>query len=711
MVASSQLIFYDQKKKRKFYFRFITISLIVIFLLITMYMAVSIATVSSKDLQSKTKDYYNYYYTSPTNTKKIALTFDDGPHPDTTREIMAILKKYQVPATFFFLGKNVLTNRQIAREAQEAGFEIGNHSFTHSLNIHNSERRLRWELNATNKLIEDITGKPTVLYRPPYLLNIGIDPTLNPDIEVELPLAWAAKIGYIPVGADIDSKDWQVDSPEEILANINKYVAHGHFILLHDGGDVNAKYTIPTLPTIIENLKQQGYEFATVSQILGVKKEDLTPAVIESSPTYQNYLEKSYLKFILLFKPATSAAISVLITIILILVILRVFFVLLLFALSPNKKVTSGPKWYSSVSVLVPAYNEEENIASTLRSVLKSDHPIREVIVIDDGSTDNTVQVVRRVQRKYEKKIRLIQIPNGGKANALNIGLDLARSKVIIALDADTIFTKNTVSHLVKHFINKKVGAVAGKVCVVRPLSILGAFQGIEYTIGQNIEKKSFSNINAVGIIPGPVGAWRKSEVRACGGYSNNTLVEDQDLTLAILKRGKKVIYEPEAIVYTETPHTVKSFIKQRFRWIFGTMQCFWKYKSELFRNKHPSMGWIILPNIILYNTLVPLFSPVIDIIAIMAIFSGNWIEVAVAYGLFTLFDLIYAYIGFWGEKKNRYLLLIVPFQRLYYRQILYFVIIKGIIKAIEGTAAFWHKVEKTGQAQEFYLKTIRRTT
>jgi cellulose synthase/poly-beta-1,6-N-acetylglucosamine synthase-like glycosyltransferase len=356
------------------------------------------------------------------------------------------------------------------------------------------------------------------------------------------------------------------------------------------------------------------------------------------------------------------------------------------------------------VSVIVPAYNEQENVASTIESILSNTWQKKEIIVIDDGSTDSTSSVVKEVQQRHPGLIRLFRIPNGGKANALNFGFRQATYEVVVALDGDTIFSETTIENLAHHFSNPNIGAVAGKVCVVEKERVLAIFQSLEYIIGQNIEKWAFSAINAVNVVPGPVGAWRKADVLAVGGYSVDTLVEDQDLTLSILRRGKKIVYDPDAVAYTETPPSVRDFIKQRFRWVFGTIQCFWKYRRQTFRKKN-ALSWVILPNIAIYGLVVPFFSPIIDILGISAILFGNGDKVMYAYLIFTIMDAMYASIAFRNEKRNLWMMLFLPFQRLFYRQIMYYIIIRSIVKAIEGTGALWNKVRRTGQAQKYFDK------
>ncbi|MFH1822607.1 MAG: glycosyltransferase [Patescibacteria group bacterium] len=699
MSAEKFMVFYDYKKRRKIYFRIFIISIFVSFIALTLNAAISIATTQIKD----TNYDYNYYFNNYDN-KKLALTFDDGPSPVNTLKIIKILKEHDVPATFFFIGENIFKNPQIVQSAYDAGIELGNHSFTHSWQVHKSQQRLTWELNATDKLIKNITGRSAILYRPPYLLDVGSDPIFLPYYP-EITELWALNNGFITVGADIDPGDWKAKSPDEIKNNLKNTIDNGHIILLHDGGpEMDA--TVKALPDIITEYKAKGYEFVTLASLLGLTQEEVMPIPLHTK-SLKNKLDNFYLSFIFFIAPKFFTIMWVLVAVI-------VFKLSILLGLLISIWIKNKPKSdkkneaktnLPNVSVIIPAYNEEKGIGAAIKSVLNNTHQPKEIIVIDDGSTDQTCEIVKNLQRLHGSLIKLIQVENGGKSVALNIALGYATNEIVICMDGDTIFGSQTIANLIKHFNDDEVGAVAGKVRIVRPRNLLAAFQGLEYITGQNIEKKTFNLINAVGIIPGPVGAWRKSLVLNCGGYSNHTLVEDQDLTLAILKTGKKIIYEPKAIGYTEAPATINDFIKQRFRWIFGTIQCFWKYRSSLFSKKQKNLGWIILPNIFLYNICLPLFSPLIDIIALVSIFTGSWLKIIIAYNLFTFFDVLYAGIASWQEKQDRHLLLIIPFQRLFYRQLIFFVVLRGIIKAIEGTSVFWNKIERSGELQKQYLE------
>ncbi len=208
-----------------------------------------------------------YYFNVMAFDRVVALTFDDGPDPVKTKEILDVLKKHEVPATFFFLGSKALKYPEIVRLVHQSQYEIGNHSFSHSGNVHSSEDRLNYELDLTNKIIGNITYEPTILYRPPFLLDIGSDPP--PDRNDHLvSLDWAMNAGYIPIGADIDSLDWQADSAEEIVENVLSNLENGHIILMHDGAQ--SQHTAQALDLLIPELKSRDYRFETVSDVIGL---------------------------------------------------------------------------------------------------------------------------------------------------------------------------------------------------------------------------------------------------------------------------------------------------------------------------------------------------------------------------------------------------------------------------------------------------------
>lgn len=794
------MIFYDQKYKRKKYFRAFAVALAVVVMGLIVSLTLNILFALRQEVKATNSfdivESYRYYYT-PIHDKKIALTFDDGPHPVYTPMIARILKKHDVPAAFFFMGEKVFKYPDVVEAVASDGFEIGNHTFTHAESVHSSTKRLEDELRSTGKIIEISAGKAPLFYRSPYLLDIGPDPTINPEVPPVEPLLVAYQNGYIPVGADLDPKDWMLSSDGELFENFMREASRGgHIALLHDGGLDDTKHTVAVLEDIIIELKARGYEFVSLRELLvppasirienrlasgstdsatggevsllqwflytqnfleyesitgrfdaatqsalqawQIKKglvdvsnvgrtgeygvtgdmtrqailvaswsQDggaLSPVQAASSNTLIDRLERYDLKLISWAVYFSVYAFAALI----ILIVSRILLIAGLFIFSLFKKLRKrskkSPEYHGGVSILIAAYNEEENIESTLRSILNDKYPQKEVIVINDGSTDNTLQVIQNVQLEYPGKIELVNVENGGKAKALNIGVKAAKYKIFIAMDADTVFAPGTISQLVRHFGDPEVGAVAGKVETTKSRGLLDIFQSIEYEVGQNIEKRIFASVNAVGVVPGPVGAWRRSAVLKAGGYSDETLVEDQDLTLAILTSGYKIIYEPKAVCYTETPHTLKDFLKQRFRWIYGTFQCVWKYKGHVLKKPLSPFSLVILPNTVLFSIITPLFYPLVDAVLLFALLLGSWQQVLTTYLLFTGVDMLYASLAFTGNKENLKRLLFIPIQRLYYRQVIYYVVARSMLKAIEGNQETWGKVAKLGESHRYYL-------
>lgn len=727
-----------------------------------------------------------YYRNVMANDKIVALTFDDGPDPVKTRQVLAILDRQEVPATFFFTGSHALKYPDIVRETYDKGYEIGNHTFTHSRDVHQDQDRLALELDVTNKIISNITGEPTVLYRPPYLLDIGSDPVADPDGH-SVKLEWVEKNGYIPVGADIDSLDWSATSKSEIIDNVMSGINSGHIVLLHDGGE--GIYTIEALEELIIELKANGYRFANVSEVIGLHAAptmtvdqdiklgdtDLTTAgnvsklqrfllkegyfLAEPTGTFdeetrialakwqvtqgilheggeageltrvailQNLhqvsmvpewlklmevtrIERSLQHYLINISAITDKHIPWLITAVLVLVVGKLLSVTLLFIYQKFRPFHPLGHWRGGVSVIIPAFNEAENIEATIESVLSNKRKKLEVIVVDDGSTDGTAGVVRKMKRKHKHNVKLIRIKNSGKAVALNCGIAEARYGVIVTMDGDTIFEADTISYLANHFSDQDVSGVSGKIAVTASENFINVFQHLEYVIAQNIDKAAFNVLNAVNVIPGPVGAWRKQTIIKLGGYSNQTLVEDQDLTLAVLAAGHKIVYEPKAIAYTETPFTIKDFVKQRMRWVFGTIQCFVKYLRGAPYTKSKSLRWIVLPNTLLYSIILPLFYPLMDILFIFSVVFNAIEDFWLVYGLFILIDFTYAIIAFAGEKSQKGALLWLPLQRFFYRFIIYFVVTKSILKIIEGSESLWNKVRKRGDASRYRLSLLEQ--
>jgi len=599
-------IFLDQSKRRKRLFRAIVI---VFFLVVLCSLTVLVESIFFNSptrpplTYSEASEAYHFYY-SPINDKKVAITFDDGPKPSISEGLISRLKADNATATFFYIGSQMLFHPNIVVDAAKNGFTIGNHSFSHSDNVENSENRLSLELHSTEYLISRLTGHAAFYYRPPYLNGIGVDPTMNPYMPVPKEIVWVMQNGYNPVGSDIDPEDWLATSKDDVIARMQKALTDspkGHIVLLHE-----EPYTLAAIDDIVQTIRDAGYTIVPLDDLLtppqslaitgtlGIgstdensagqvsllqwflyKDGDLDPYLITgtfdkqtqaalirfqfkahlangnsgnvavgttdartrtalaaaagtvltpSAPgkglpgsLYASQIGSFYKYIYVNFFPGAHAFLSFMVRLALFLVFFRCFVVLAFLTygylhkpvkidLQTLRKKTRR----TGVSVLIPAYNEQENIRATVESILRSTHARREIIVIDDGSTDKTGDIVRQVILDHSAEpIRLVQVENSGKARALNHGLEAARYDICAVLDADAVLDPEALTNFIWHFSDPKIGAVAGKVGTTQSTRTLDLFQALEYAIGQNIDKRAVSVLGAVGVVPGPAGALR----------------------------------------------------------------------------------------------------------------------------------------------------------------------------------------------------------
>jgi cellulose synthase/poly-beta-1,6-N-acetylglucosamine synthase-like glycosyltransferase/peptidoglycan/xylan/chitin deacetylase (PgdA/CDA1 family)/spore germination protein YaaH len=640
----------------------------------------------------------------------IALTFDDGPDPAWTPAILDILKRENVPGTFFVIGKNGQAHPDLLRRIVNEGHELGNHTFTHP-NLGEIPGRITdLELNATQRLIESITGRSTVFFRPPYFGDAEAD---KPE-EVE-PAIRAEKLGYIIVGLRIDPGDWKPDATADqiVQKTIDRAMdtnpeTRGQVVLLHDSGGIRAA-TIEALPRLIHELRARGFKFVLVSDLGGWTRDQVMPLL---PPNQGVYTRTDALAFLFLSTGGWLLQWAFIIGIVLGLGRL-VFIGALAFAQwvrsRRRERQHSGEQYEPFVSVIVPAFNEEFVIEATLRSLLNSNYDNFEIIVVDDGSQDRTSEVVRE-HFGDQALVKLFTEPNAGKAAALNLGLRHAKGDVIVALDADTQFPGDTIRALARRFVDPQIGAVAGNAKVGNRINIVTRWQALEYITSQNMDRRAFASLNCITVVPGAVGAWRRELIEQCGGFSADTLAEDQDLTLRIRKLGYKIGYEEAAIGWTEAPHSLRMLARQRFRWAYGTLQCLWKHRDALFRPRYGALGFVSMPNVWIFQILFPLISPVMDLILIYTLISAlldrlqqpsaysftNLRQVLFYYALFLTVDWCAAGFAFVLERKERWSLLWWLFlQRFCYRQVMYYVMVKSVATAVRGAVVGWGKLER----------------
>ncbi|HEX6504280.1 MAG TPA: glycosyltransferase [Terriglobales bacterium] len=656
------------------------------------------------------------------NRNQIAITFDDGPDPQWTPKILDVLKREHAPATFFLIGIQADKFGSITKRVYDEGHEIGNHTFTHPDIANISRGFMKLELNLTEQLFASRLGMRTILFRPPYSID------QEPDTEDQVrPLELVQDFGYITIGDKIDPNDWR-DNPrrsadqisEDVLSHLPPCALNdqrcGNILLLHDGGGNRAE-TVRALPMIIDGVRSRGFQIVPVYELLGKTKADVMPPL----PTDERWA--AHLNFLgfWMFDVGIKA-----ITWIFFLGDLLMSGRLLwvgIFAIYDRLRrqgpaVSTATAYRPKVAVLIPAYNEEKVIERTIRSVLDSTYKNLRVIVIDDGSKDATLEVARKAFEKEAQagRVLILTKANSGKAEALNFGLQHMRDdeELFVGIDADTVIARDAISYLVPRFTDPKIGAVAGNAKVGNRVNLWTRWQALEYITSQNFERRALNTLGAVSVVPGAIGAWRTAAVRELGGYHTDTVAEDADLTMALLERGYQVKYEDLALAFTEAPTNANGLMRQRFRWSFGILQAVWKHRGA-FARKGP-LGWIALPNIWIFQIILPIVSPLIDLMfAVGTIWyflqkyfhpestdPASFQRLVVFFFAFLVIDFIASTIAFALERRrpehreDLWLLSQVWLQRFAYRQLFSVVLLKTLKRAIEGRPFAWDKLERT---------------
>lgn len=639
--------------------------------------------------------------------KLLALTFDDGPDPTWTPKILHVLEKARVPATFFVIGENALEHPGLLNRIIADGGEIGNHTYTHPNLALATPTETRLQLNATQRMVEAWTGRSMRLFRAPYFGDA--EPTTTDELG---PALEAQQAGYTVVGLHVDPNDWQTPGTAAIIRQIVEQV-HGatpdksaNVILLHDGGGDRSQ-TVAALPTIIATLKAQGYQFVPVSQLVGLSQSAVMPPV---SPSDLFAVRTDVAIFVTL--AAISAALTWIFYVAITLGIGRAILMTALAWFQSRRRRPTPPVFQPGVSVIIPAFNEERVIVDSVQQVLASDYPGLEIIVADDGSSDGTsAKVIEAFSG--DPRVTLLTLVNGGKAAALNRALLQAKGEIIIALDADTHFEPQTIRRLARWFADPVLGAVAGDARVGNRVNLVTRWQAVEYITAQNLERRALAGFDAMTVVPGAVGAWRRAALDAVGGYPEDTLAEDQDLTIAIQRAGWRVTYDPQAVAWTEAPESFRALAKQRYRWAFGTLQCLWKHGAILRTRRPAGLAAIGVPQAWLFQILFAAISPLIDLALItsllgtgLRVFEHGWAQTRGDIGqmglywlAFTAIDVLCGWIAYRLDgKRVPYPAHLLVAQRIIYRQIMYWVVVRAIASAIGGWVVGWGKLERTGR-------------
>jgi hypothetical protein len=350
------------------------------------------------------------------------------------------------------------------------------------------------------------------------------------------------------------------------------------------------------------------------------------------------------------------------------------------------------------VAVLVPAHNEAKGIGPAITALLGSDLPSLEVIVIDDGSTDATAAAARSAAAG-DPRMRVLEQPNAGKAAALRHAFETTDAPVVVVVDADSIVEPSAVRRLVAPLADPRVGAVAGNVKVGNRGGLLGSLQHLEYVMGINLDRRFSERVNAITVVPGALGAFRRDAIVAAGGFPEETLAEDADLTFAIGGTGRRVVQVNDARVWTEAPRDWAGLYRQRFRWAYGMLQVMWKRRGLAFSRRSTNVGRVGLPFVLVFGLALPLLAPAVDVALVYGIVAGSRADLLVPFVLFNLVQLLAAMLALrLDHEPVAYAPLVLLFQ-LGYRQLLSFVVFRALMAAIAGAPVGWGRIRRHGLA------------
>lgn len=628
--------------------------------------------------------------------KTISLTFDDGPDAKVTPELLDLLAQEKVPATFFVVGRYVVKNQEILRRIAREGHAVGIHTLSHPDVAHAPDWREQLEIVGSERLLRHVAGISAEFWRAPF--TAADDPVKQLTIDG---LLRGQRLGYTHASYDFDTLDWMhnardnesaADIPMPDLAKSDNVT-----VLLHDAGGPHRERTLEYTRALIHKAKAAGYSFHTMPQV--------TPALAGSNQQVQSEAADAlaYAAAVAYFNWPVFLMNALFVFALFVVAVIGLFNATLAVVRNRRRRSINWPAAATCglrVSVALAAYNEEPVIERTLRSLLNSNWPIAEVVVVDDGSTDRTATVVHRVAFD-DARVVVIRKLNGGKSAALNDAVARATGDIVVTLDADTVLEPDTVGNLVRHFSlpgNERLGGVAGVVKVGnRKTNLLTRWQALEYLTQIGIERSAQDAMRAIMIVPGACAAWRREAILQAGGYSKDTLAEDCDLALTMHRLGWTVTQDDEAFSYTEAPQTTDDLLAQRTRWSYGTIQALAKHRSLLFSRKHWALGWFVIPNYLLTLIVPFIFIPFTTVTTLLAVQTEGIVLPLRYFLMFVLLQMGIAWISIALMREDRRHLWMVPIYRIVYEPLRAYLLYSSVAAAVKGSRMGWNKLDRTG--------------
>ncbi|MPY40050.1 glycosyltransferase [Streptomyces phyllanthi] len=601
--------------------------------------------------------------------RTVALTFDGGPDPVWTPRLLDLLRRNNARATFFLMGSKAARYPELVRRIRAEGHEIGSNTYTGAVLGETSPSRFAAELDLTQTALAGTAGVNPTLLRMPRITT--------PDTLCGR--EWraareATSRGYVLVTADRSSRK---PAQGMIRQFSQTSIAYQQARSLLADPDVDRFTTVSA-----------GLRLVPYSPVSAAERWQGTALV------WATELGRAFVSA-MTWTLAIAGGLG----------LLRLV-LLGLFARAHVRRLESsrpGAPWLREVTepvtVLVPAYNEEAGIESTLLSLLASTHEQLQIIVIDDGSTDGTADLAEAIG---DPRVEVVRKVNEGKAAALNTGLAHARYDIVVMVDADTVFEPDAVRRLIQPLAHPAVGAVSGNAKVGNRRGLLAKWQHLEYVFGFNLDRRMFEVLECMTTVPGAIGAYRRDALVSVGGVSEDTLAEDTDLTMALWRAGWRVLYEESAIAWTEVPTSLGQLWRQRYRWCYGTIQAMWKHRRAVWSGGVAGrFGRRGLTYIALFQVSLPLLAPVIDVFALYGVlFLDPWLSAGVWFA-FLGSQLVSARYALRLDGERLRTLWSMPFQFFVYRQLMYLVVIQSMVALLLGSRLKWHRIRRSGTAGE----------
>jgi poly-beta-1,6-N-acetyl-D-glucosamine synthase len=343
------------------------------------------------------------------------------------------------------------------------------------------------------------------------------------------------------------------------------------------------------------------------------------------------------------------------------------------------------------VSILVPAYQEAKTIASTLQALVDLDYPNYEIIVIDDGSSDDTFEQASAFVGRHDRcDLKLFRKANGGKWSALNFALERAVGELVLCIDADSRISPDALKRLIARLDRPEVAGVSGQIAVRNRQRMITRLQAYEYVVANGGLRTAQSLFGMVLVVPGPIGLYRRQALqdvfekdmravappanvpgKAAGPFSHETFAEDFQLSLTILALGGRIVYEPGAISYTSSPDLTHTLLNQRYRWYRGTMQVLRIYLRRLRHfpgSRSRRLDLVVAAVYVLDLFVLPAFYAIILLgVAVMAATSARLGDLALWVLAIWLLNLLAATYHVLTQRDDLSLLSLVPFYDLYH--------------------------------------------